>query len=130
MNAQKGMTLIGMLLTMAVVVLGGLVFMQTVPVYLQYYSIKQSIKALSEVPASSLSGDSLMDAQFLRDSLSKRLDISGISSIKEDQIKVIPLALNRFKVSVKYQVINPLIYHANLLFDFDETYEVKVGSEN
>ena len=130
MNAQRGMTLIGMLLTMAVVVLGGLVFMQTVPVYLQYYSIKQSIKTLSEVPPSSLSGDSLMDAQFLRDSLSKRLDISGISSIKEDQIKVIPLALNRFKVSVKYQVINPLIYHANLLFDFDETYEVKVGSEN
>jgi hypothetical protein len=130
MNAQRGMTLIGMLLTMAIVVFGGLVVMQTVPVYLQYYSIKQSIKALSSVPASALSGDSFMDAQFLRGSLNKRLDISGINSIKEEQIKVIPLSLNRFKVSLKYQVINPLMYHANLLFDFDETYEVKVGSEN
>lgn len=130
MNAQRGMTLIGMLLTMALVVIFGLIVIQTVPVYIQNYSIKQSIKALSVIPASSLSGDSYTDAQFIQDSLSKRLDINGITSIKEEQLKVIPLGLNRFKVSVKYQVINPLMYHASLLFDFDETYEVKVGSEN
>jgi hypothetical protein len=125
---QKGMTLIGMLLTMGCVVVIGLILMQTVPVYIQHYSIAQSIKSLSSTPAS-LSGDTVVDEQFLRSALMKRLEVNGIYNIKERQIQIIPNGANKFKIAIQYQVTKPLAYHANLLFDFNETYEVKLGSE-
>lgn len=130
MNKQKGMTLVGMLMTMVVVVLSAIVVIRVVPVYLQYYAVIQSIKSLNTTSVSSLSGDPVGDISVLRNSLSKRLDINGVSDLKENQLEIIPVADNRFKVKLKYQVIRPLVFNISLMFDFDNTQEVVAGSEN
>lgn len=130
MQKQKGMTLIGMLFTVVVVVMAGIVVMRIIPVYLQHYSIVQSIKALSSTPISTLTGDPLSDVGVLRRSLTKRLDINGVEDLKEDQLSITPSGTNKFTVKLKYQVIRPLVYNMSLLFDFNETQEVTAGSEN
>lgn len=128
MKKQQGMTFIGMLLAMMGVVITGLLVVQIIPVYIQNYSIKQSIRSLNQTPASDLTGDPITDIGILKSTLDKRLDINGISNIKEDQVKFIPSGDKKYTVKLKYQVVTPLVFHANLMFDFDETYEVEAKS--
>lgn len=130
MRNQKGITLIGMLLTMAVVVACCIVVMRVVPVYIQYYSITQSIKALNTVPASSLSGDPMANVITLRASLTKRLDINEVEDLSPKELVISPIDGNKYKVKLDYQVIRPLVGNVSLLFDFKDTYEVKPSSEN
>lgn len=130
MRKQKGMTLIGMLFTAVVVVMAAVIIMRIIPVYLQHYSIVQSIKALNTTTESSLSGDPATDALMLRTSLTKRLDINGVEDLLGNQLVISPSGPKKYKVKLKYQVVKPLVYNMNLMFDFDDTYEVIVGSEN
>lgn len=130
MHKQKGMTLIGMLMTVAVVVIVGITIMRIVPVYMQHYSIVNSIKSLNSTPLSSMTGDPSVDIFTLKRSLNKRLDINGIEDLKDNQILISPNGEHKFKARLKYQVVRSLVYNMFLLFDFDETYEVVAGSEN
>ena len=130
MQKQQGMTLIGMLLTIVVVVMAAVVVMRLVPVYIQHYEIVQSIKSLNTIPAASLSGDPLADVEVLRTSLNKRLDINGVDNLKSNEIIITPKGEHRYQVRLKYQVIRLLAYNINLLINFDSTYEVVAGSEN
>lgn len=127
---QQGMTFIGMLFTMALVIFAALLVMRIVPVYLQHYSVMQSIKGLNSIPVSSLSGDSYGDVDVLRSRLNKYFEINGIDSLKPEQIEIVPDGTNKFIVKLKYQVMKPLFYNIHLLFDFNDSKEVTVGSEN
>ena len=129
MQKQQGMTVIGMLLTMAVVVLAAIVVMRIVPVVIQHYSIVTSIKSLAQTPASSLTGDPATDVEILHNSLSKRLDINGLDDLKPGELVISPDGANKFKFHLKYNVTRPLMYNVSLLFSFDRTIEVEVGSE-
>ncbi|MGL5741514.1 MAG: DUF4845 domain-containing protein [Legionella sp.] len=130
MQRQHGMTFIGSIVTIAVVVMAALLIMRVIPVYLQYYAIVESIKGLNTTPSSSLTGDPFQDVAILKSSLDKRLDINEVPSLKEDQLTIVPNGTNKFKVTLKYQVIKPLVYNISLLFDFNRTEEVVTGSEN
>ncbi|CEG57420.1 DUF4845 domain-containing protein [Legionella fallonii] len=130
MRKQQGMTLIGMLLTVAAIVMAAIVVMRLVPVYLQHYEIVQSIKSLNTVPVASLSGDPLADMTVLRSDLTKRLDINGVDELKEGDVTFTPNGEHKFNVRLKYQVVRFLAYNVNLMINFDDTYEVTAGSEN
>jgi hypothetical protein len=129
MNKQKGITLIGMLLSMVVVVMAIVVLMRVVPVVIQHYSIVSSIQALKETPATSLTGDPVSDIGTLRSGLSKRLDINGIQELKPEQLIITPDGPNTYQVHLQYQVVRPLVSNMGLIFNFDRTIEVVVGSE-
>ena len=129
MDKQKGMTLIGMLLSMAVLVMVVVVLMRVVPVVIEHYSIVTSIEALKDTPASSFTGDPVTDVSTLRYGLSKRLNINGINDLKPEQLVIIPDGPNKFQMQLKYQVVRPLVYNVGLIFNFDRTIEVVVGSE-
>jgi hypothetical protein len=130
MQKQQGMTLIGMLLSVAVLVMAAVVVMRLVPVYIQHYEIVQSIKSLNTVPVSSLSGDPLADVEALRSSLNKHLEINGVDYLKNNEVIFTPNGEHRFQVRLKYQAIRFLAYNISLLVNFDNTYEVVAGSEN
>lgn len=130
MQKQQGMTLVGMLFTATVVVMAAIIVMRVVPVYLQHYTITQSVKSLSTVPVDSLTGDPVTDVAVMKGDLDKRLNINSIDELKENDVVIVPKDEHRFQVTVKYQVIRPLGFNISLLFDFNDTYEVVAGSEN
>ncbi len=130
MHKQKGMTFIGMLFTVAVIVMAATVIMRVIPVYMQYYSIIKSIKGLNTLSPSALTGDPMADVNVLKSTVDRRLDINGVDSLKGNQLMIEPIGANKFKVKLKYQVIKPLVYNISLLFDFDHTEEVVTGSES
>lgn len=129
MREQKGMTLIGMLFIVAVVVMAAIVIMRVIPVYLQHYYIVQSVKSLNEVEADSLSGDAFADIAVLKSALDKRFIINGIDTINAQDIVITPTDENHFKVLLKYQAVRSLVYNVSLLFEFNNTYEVVISSE-
>ena len=130
MRKQKGMTFIGMLFTIVVLVMAAVVVMRVIPVYLQYYSVLKSIKGLNSIPPSSLTGDPVADVDVLKSTLDKRLDVNDVDAFKENQLTIEPIGANKFRVKLKYQVIKPLVYNISLLFDFAHTEEVVTGSES
>ena len=129
MQRFRGMTLIGMLLTMAIVICAGIVVMRVVPVYLSQYELVTSIKALNTLPATEFTTDPASNAHVLRTKLLNQLYVNSIESIAPEQIVITPAGENIFQLSIKYQVIRPLVGNVSLLFDFDTSQEVKVSAE-
>jgi hypothetical protein len=129
MKKYQGMTLVGMLLTMATVIVAAIVIMRVVPVYLEHYEVVSSMKTLTAIPASEFTADASANANILKSKLLSQLYVNSIESIKPEQIIVTPDGQGNFVVSVKYQVLRPLVANIQLLFDFDASQEVKVSAE-
>ncbi|MDI1353155.1 MAG: DUF4845 domain-containing protein [bacterium] len=110
MQKQKGMTVIGMLVTVLAVLMAAIVVMRVIPVYIQHYSVVKAIKALNETPVANLTGDPASNVGVLRRDIEKRLDINGLEYFKENQLAIVPTEQeNKYRVVLKYQVIKPLI---------------------
>lgn len=129
MRKYRGITLIGMLLTMATVIIAGIVVMRIVPVYLENYEVSHSIKALNTLPATEFSADTAANAEVLRSKLLYQLYINGIEYITPEQITIVPNGENKFTVTIKYRVIKSLVANASLLFIFNTSQEVTVRVE-
>jgi hypothetical protein len=127
MRRYQGMTLIGMLFTMAVVIIVGITVMRIIPVYLENYSVEKSIAVLKRIPSTELSDDPVVASGLLRDKLVNQLYVNGIE-LPADNIKITPNGVGNYKVSVKYQVKRHLLGNMSLLFEFDETQEVRFGN--
>ncbi|WP_419418855.1 DUF4845 domain-containing protein [Legionella sp. D16C41] len=124
MSRQKGMTFIGFLFVVVVIVVIGVLIMRIVPVYIQNYEVKSSIKSLNNVKS-----DVASDAESLKKKLVNQLYINSINDIPENNIAVTPTDQeNHFLVTVKYDVIRPLIANMSLLFNFNESQEVTIDS--
>lgn len=128
MKKQQGMTLIGSLMTMIVIVMALILVMRIVPVVIEHYTIVSSIKALSDTPVAD--SDPVSAAAALKNSLTKRLDVNDVNDLKDNQISITPDGEHKYKVRLKYQVIKSLMFNMSLLFDYDDTIEVTVSSEN
>lgn len=124
MRRDQGMTFVGMLLTMAVVIIVAITVMRIIPVYIENYSIKKSISALERIPAADIPEDPVLATGVLHDKLVNQLYVNGIE-LPENNIKIVPNGEEKYKITVKYQVIKHLVSNMSLLFDFEETQEVK-----
>ena len=76
-KTQRGMTMVGFLITLCVVIFFAFCAMKIVPMYLEFYSVKQALKGIAD--DATLAGAS-KDA--IRTSLVKRLDMSYSSHVK------------------------------------------------
>ncbi len=128
MHKHQGITLIGMLLTMAIIIIAGVITMRVVPVYIQYYEVKNSMQALDKIPATEFSSDPAANGAMLRTKLLNQLYVNSIESISPEQIIIEPNGENKFKLSIKYKVIRPLIANVSLLFDFNAYQEVDISA--
>lgn len=129
MRKQQGMTLIGMLLTVAVVVIGGVVLMRIIPVYIQNYEVKSSIKALQNLDSNEFSMDAATNAAVLRKRLMNQFTINGLDDIKTDDLTIVPDGRGNFTIGLKYTVIKPLVSNISLMFQFEESQEVTIGKK-
>jgi hypothetical protein len=128
MHKHQGITLIGMLLTMAIIIIAGVFTMRVVPVYIQYYEVTNSMQALDKIPATEFSSDPAANGAILRTKLLNQLYVNSIESISPEQIVIEPNGENKFKLSIKYKVIRPLVANVSLLFDFNAYQEVDISA--
>jgi hypothetical protein len=105
-RTQSGMTLIAFVIVLAVVGLFAYVAMKLVPMYSEYYAVKQALKGLASEP-----GIADRDPAKIQDLFFRRLYISYAEDVKPEHVKITRVD-NGWKMDVNYEVRKPMI--ANL----------------
>lgn len=127
MRKEQGITLVGMLSLIVIIICLGVLLMRVVPVYIDNYEVRQSIEALHDLQASNFSTDPMANVTVLRTKLMNQLSVNGIYDIKSEQVTITPANAGVYLIAIHYVVIKPLVYNVSLMFDFNESEEVIVG---
>ena len=129
MKKSKGMTFIGMLFTMAAVIILGILALRITPVYLQHYSVVRALSVLGTMPNQDTSADTDSSEIAIKRSLMKQFEIDNIEDISEANISLAPGHHDTLIVTIQYQVTRPFIGNISLLFKFNDTQEVPLARE-
>ena len=120
---QRGITLIGFIIVMAVV--GFFIFlgMRLVPVYVEYYSVVSDLKAVCQQPDSEK-----LTADGIRAKLALRFLVSYVQNVDlKKHVKLVKDG-DQKQVNITYEVRRPLIYNLDFVAKFDVT-EPITGAE-
>ena len=117
-RTQSGMTLIGFIVVLGVVGLFAYIGMKLVPMYSEYYAVKQALKGLQEEP-----GIANRDPGKIQDLFFRRLYISYAENVKPGNVKIERIDRG-WKMSVDYEVRKPLIYNLDVVGKFATSEEL------
>lgn len=111
-RTQGGMTLIGFIIVLALVGFFAYIAMMLVPMYSEYYAVKQALKGLQQEP-----GIANRDPAKIQDLFFRRLYISYAENVKADNVKIERVD-GGWNMSVNYEVRKPLIGNLDVVGKF------------
>ncbi|MDQ3229602.1 MAG: DUF4845 domain-containing protein [Pseudomonadota bacterium] len=120
-HAQQGMTLIGFLIVLAVAGFGAYIGMKLFPMYQEFFSVKSSLKGLSDEP-----GMADQTPEKIQDLFFRRLYINYSANVKPEHVKL-TRSDRGWKMDVNYEVRKPLIYNLDVVGKFTATQELNRG---
>ena len=119
MHNQKGMTLIGWIGVLAILLVLALAALRLLPVYMQYFRIDSVMR---DLPLQ-MKSESKVSQKAIKDYVGKRFDIESINVIQPDDVKIV---LNTDDYTVKVEYDHKVPYVANVSFLVSFSKEVKV----
>jgi hypothetical protein len=111
-RTQGGMTLIGFIIVLGVIGLFAYVGMKLVPMYSEYYAVKQALKGLQQEP-----GIANRDPAKIEDLFFRRLYISYAENVKPANVKI-ERTDGGWLMSVDYEVRKPLLANLDVVGKF------------
>ena len=120
-RTQRGMTLIGFVITLAVVGVFVYMGMKTIPMYSEFYAVKQALNGLATEP-----GVTDKDPAKIKDLFFRRLYISYADNIKAEHVKVVRKDAG-YLMTVEYEVRKPLIANLDVVGKFKAEKELRRG---
>ncbi|RDY66491.1 DUF4845 domain-containing protein [Lysobacter soli] len=112
-RTQSGMTLIGFILVLAVVGVFVYMGMKVIPMYSEYFAVKQALKQMSQE-----SGVSQQDPKRIKDGFFRRLYISYADNVKPANVKLERRGAG-YVMTVDYEVRRPLIANFDIVGHFN-----------
>jgi hypothetical protein len=112
-RTQRGMTLIGFIIVLALVGFFAYIAMKLVPMYSEYYAVKQALKGLQAEP-----GIANKDPAKIEDLFFRRLYISYAENVKPSNV-TIERADGGWLMSVQYEVRKPLVANLDVVGKFE-----------
>ncbi|MCD9031085.1 DUF4845 domain-containing protein [Luteimonas sp. Y-2-2-4F] len=112
-QTQKGMTLLGFLIVLAVVGFFAYIAMRLFPMYSEYYSVRAAMKGLSEE-----AGIANQDPARIQDLFFRRLYISYSENVKKEHVKLKRVG-NAWQMDVQYEVRRPLVGNLDVVGRFE-----------
>jgi Tfp pilus assembly protein PilE len=109
---QKGMTLIGFIISMSVAGVFVYVGMQLFPMYNEFFSVKSAMASLANEPGIAQESKSSIEAKFF-----KRLYISYSDNVKPQNLKLVPKEAG-WVMTVDYEVRRPVIANLDVVGKF------------
>lgn len=120
-RSQQGLSILGWLVTLAVVAFFASTAFKVIPHYLDYMSMEKII--------TSVETDKALDIRTVGDfynHLSKGMQVNNIRDLNlRDAVKV-SLENNEFQVHLKYEKREPLIENLDLVVNFDKEFRVRM----
>ena len=123
-RTQEGMTLIGFLISLAVVGLFVFMGMKVIPMYSEYRGVKSALKSIASEPdiaTRSISG--------IRDSFDRHADTGYIASVTGKDLKIVRKGPG-YAVTAEYDVRRPLIYNLDVVGRFKAEQDLVRGAGN
>ncbi len=114
-HMQSGMTLIGFVIVLAVLGLFAYIAMKLVPMYSEFFAVKQALKGLAAEP-----GIADQDPAKIQDLLFRRLDISYADDVKPEYVKIKRVDAG-WQMDVNYEVRKPIIANLDVVGKFSAT---------
>lgn len=111
---QNGATLMGLLMTAALIGFFAYVGMKLVPVYIENYGVKAALNSLADEGAQNGS------VAEIRNRLMKRLDVNDVDSVRPEDVEIKTMGKSRV-VSVNYEVRTRFYGNLHLLMIFNES---------
>ena len=106
------MTLLGMLLVCASLVMVAYVAMKVVPAYQQFYTVKMVMAGLNKEPLASMSKSEIFGA------FERRADVAYVTAVKSSDLIIDKDSAGVTVATVRYQVVEPLFGNLSILLDF------------
>jgi Domain of unknown function (DUF4845) len=120
-RSQQGLSILGWLVTLAVVAFFASTAFKVIPHYLDYMSMEKMI--------TSVEADKALEVHSVGDfynHLSKGMQVNNIRDLNlRDAVKV-SLENNEFLVHLKYEKREPLIENLDLVVNFDKEFRVRM----
>lgn len=116
---QSGVTLIGWIIIIALVVFVATIVIRLFPLYLEHFSVTSSLNSLAT--DAELKGASPGE---IRSSLMRRLGINSVDRVGSEDIEIVRATSGGYEVRVSYQVQVPFVHNIEFLVSFDDTVEV------
>lgn len=110
---QRGMTLIGFVIILAMVGVFIFMGMKLVPMYSEYYAVKQALNEIAKE-----SDISEQDPGRIKDAFFKRLYISYAENVKNENVKIARKDAG-YVMTVDYEVRRPLIANIDVVGHFN-----------
>ncbi|MBW3551716.1 MAG: DUF4845 domain-containing protein [Proteobacteria bacterium] len=120
-RTQRGMTLIGFIIVLAVVGVFVYMGMKLIPMYSEYYSVKQALGAMEEEP-----GMADRSPAQIRDLFFRRLYVSYAENIKREHLDIARRDAG-FVLTVEYEVRKPLIGNLDVVGKFHAVGNIRRG---
>ena len=114
-RTQGGMTLIGFVIVLGVIGFFAYIAMRLVPMYSEYYAVKQALKGLQAEP-----GIANRDPAKIQDLFFRRLYISYAENVKPANVEIERIE-SGWEMHVVYEVRKPLIGNLDVVGKFDVT---------
>ena len=112
-NRQRGVSLFGLLIWSAILILAAIGGMKIIPAYIQDAEIKSILSTIVNDPE--MQG---AQSKSIRDSFSKRVMMNNINVVTANDIEIVKDARG-LSLSISYQVKIPLTGNASLLLEFN-----------
>ena len=109
---QGGMTMLGFLITLSVVILFLFCGMKIVPMYIEYYSVKKALASIANEQSASATSKDAIRALFAR-----HLKIDYVKIIKPDMLKI-ETTDSGFNLTVDYERREELIANLDVVGRF------------
>lgn len=114
---QRGITLIGFVIVLAIAGFFFYIGAQLFPVYSEYYAVKAAMKLVQNTP-----GSSRLSPEQIWIILDKNFNISYVDSVKRNSVEV--ERKNGYFLRIKYEVRKPLMYNLDIVAKFDHSVEL------
>lgn len=111
---QRGMTLIGFIIVLAIAVFVAYIGMKIVPIYLDYYSVRKAMTSLQQE-----NGVENMSPARIRDLFFRKLYVSYVDDVKPENVSV--LRQGGLRLRVAYEVRENVIGNMDVVATFDDT---------
>jgi hypothetical protein len=122
-HAQRGITYIGLLALLIVVIIFGMTLFKLIPLYIEDFKVKKSLQSLAEEKQEILN----LSVGEIEHRLMNRLSINDVSHVTEDNVKVTRDG-DKVTVDVGYEVRVPLFLNLDIVANFHDNHLELGGS--
>ena len=120
-RTQGGMTLIGFVIVLGVIGFFAYIAMRLVPMYSEYYAVKQALKGLEAEP-----GIANRDPAKIQDLFFRRLYISYAENVKPANVEIERVE-SGWEMHVAYEVRKPLVGNLDVVGKFEASEDLTRG---